>query len=441
MATIEFIGAFESCYLPQHDIDIVETTGHDRRWRHDLALLRSCGVTRLRYPIRWHRVERAPGEYDWSATDEIFEHMGAEGFRPIVDLLHHCSYPRWLSGGFADPRFRDAYLRYCEEVASRYPWLDSYTLLNEPFTTLFLCGHEGIWPPYGRGMSAFVALARNVIPALADAARMFADALPHAQHVYVDPCEGHSAGVEESSATYAALANDRRFFVLDLLLGHHIDEDRPFFRSVMEHGGSDLLDIEPARVDVLGLDYYAHLEWSFDVNGATCPSARPQGLAALILQYAERYALPMILGETNIRGTATDRVSWLKYTLEQCEKARMLGARLDGYCWFPFIDSTDWDTLLANADSHIDPVGVYWLDENLERRPSVMSAAYTAAAAGLPADALPAFRFRSPLDRWLKGLMPQMSHWDWREPDDNELGMCDATIEIHDNWEVADVVA
>jgi hypothetical protein len=45
---IEIIGAFESTYLPAHDVDIIETSGHATRWREDLLLLRELGVTRLR---------------------------------------------------------------------------------------------------------------------------------------------------------------------------------------------------------------------------------------------------------------------------------------------------------------------------------------------------------------------------------------------------------
>src|SRR3954452_17219784 len=48
---VELIGAFESTYLPKHDRDVFETTGHATRWRDDLELLATSGVTRLRYPV------------------------------------------------------------------------------------------------------------------------------------------------------------------------------------------------------------------------------------------------------------------------------------------------------------------------------------------------------------------------------------------------------
>lgn len=419
---IEFIGAFESTYQPAHDADVAETTGHARAWREDIELLRSCGVRRLRYPVRWHRVEADAGSFDWSATDQVLGHMHDTGLSPIVDLLHHTSYPRWLTRGFADSRFPAAYLRYVTAFAHRYPWIEGYTLCNEPFTTFFLCGHEAIWPPYLAGLDGFLRLATNVFPAVAEASRAYRELLPRARHLYADTCERHSS-TGPAARGYTALANDRRFFLLDLFLGRSLAADRPFVAQVLGAGAGELLAMEPGHVDVLGLDYYAHSQWQFsgDRGQGTTSSPAPGALADLVEEYWRRYRLPCVLGETNIRGTAPDRASWLKYTLEQCEVARDRGVALEGYCWFPFVDSSDWDSLLRRCDGHIDPVGVFWLDADLARRPSSMSASYQRAARGTPSADLPAYRFQPPVDRWLAGWLPQMAHWDWRDPPAEEI--------------------
>ena len=405
-------------------MDVAETTGHVARWRADLELMASCGVSRLRYPIRWHRVERERGAYDWADTDEVLGWMGDHGMRPIPDLLHHTSYPRWLRRGLADRRFPDAYLRFVEAFAHRYPWVEEYTLCNEPFTTLFLCGHEGVWPPHLKGIRGFLTLAGNVLPALAEASRMYAGLLPRARHVYVDTCERATALVAGGAGQAAAdLANDRRFFVLDVFLGRSLDlADRPFVTKVLAAGGEDLLGMDPGHVDVLGLDYYAHNQWQYLGSGQGRPSSSdPGSLASLAVEYWERYGLPCALGETNIRGFAPDRATWLKYTLEQCEVAAAAGVPMDGYCWFPFVDSCDWDSLLQRHAGHVDPVGVYWLDGRLDRHPSSMSAAYAQAAGGASAADLPAYRLQPPVDRWLAGWLPQMAHWDWRDPSPAEV--------------------
>ena len=417
---MEFIGAFESIYMPAHDLDVMETSGHSGRWKEDLALLRSCGITRLRYPVRWHRVERWPGLYDWQHTDNVLGFLRDQGFQPIVDLVHHTSYPRWLQGGFASASFGKAYTRYCEAFARRYPWIPAYTLFNEPFTTMFLCGHEGVWPPHWRGMSRFVELCRNVLPPLLEASRMFKGMLPAARHICVEVCEGHT-GQGIRGEAMADLANDRRFFILDLIAGRPIDLDRPFVQQLLEAGGEDLLELGPGSMDVLGLDYYAHNEWQFNDGAGVRPTPEPFGFAELARQYYERYRLPVMLGETNIRGFSTDRASWLKHTLEQAEIAVRNGVPLEGYCWFPFIDSLDWDSLLARCDRHIDPVGVYWLDEQLNRRSSPMSDSFRLAARGAPSRSLPAYRFSAGVLEGIRGFMPFMRDWDWETPPADEV--------------------
>jgi beta-glucosidase/6-phospho-beta-glucosidase/beta-galactosidase len=417
---VEFIGAFESIYMPAHDLDVLETSGHSGRWKEDLALLRASGITTVRYPIRWHRIERRQGLYDWQETDEVLGFLKRQGFRPIVDLIHHTSYPRWLKGGFFEPSFGDWYLGYCEAFARRYPWVPGYTLFNEPFTTMFLCGHEGIWPPYGRGIDDFVRICRNVLPAFFRASRMFKELLPGARHFCMEVCEGHS-GRGPRGARTADLANDRRFFILDLLTGRTIESGRPFVAELLAAGGEDLLELPAGNIDVLGLDYYAHNEWQFTDEGGIRPSPTPFGLAELAHQYHERYQLPMVLGETNIRGFCSDRATWLKHTVEQCEIATRNGTPIEGFCWFPFIDSLDWDSLLARCDRHIDPVGVYWLDEQLNRRSSTMSDAYRLAAQGASSSELPAYRLSPQVLTGLKGFMPFMADWQWQTPPPEEV--------------------
>jgi len=436
--SIDIVGGFESTYLPVHDRDVFETTGHSVRWVQDLERLRATGVRRLRYPVRWHRVESSPGVYDWRTTDATLGYLHERGMTPIVDLVHHTSYPGWLVGGFGDARFGDAYLRFCEAFAARYPWTGEYTLFNEPFSTLFLAGHEAIWPPYGRGLADLVALYRNVLPAIAEAGRMYRDLLPTARHVYVDTCERHS-GQPGQPDRYATLANDRRWFVLDALLGRHRDPQRPFVMQVLDAGGEDLLDLEPMSIDVLGLDYYAHCQWHFTDEGGVIPTPQPPPLAALIVEYAERYGVPCMISETNIRGYASDRASWLRYTLEQCEVAVEAGVAVDGYCWFPVIDSADWDSLLYRCEGNIDPVGVWWIDADGERRKSSMSESYELAVAGAAAAELPAYRFRRPVSDWLAGYLPQMAHWDWQPPPESERCSQTASDDDRIEFRIADV--
>ena len=408
-----FIGAFETTFLPHAGIDVGETTGVYRHWLEHLDRLQAAGITRLRYALRWHHIAREAGVFDWGQTDAELRAMRERGLEPIVDLVHHTSYPARLEGGFADPRFAGEYVRFAEAVARRYPWLTSYTLFNEPFATLFLAGHEALWPPYQAGMRGFAGLAGTVLPALSAAGGILADLLPDAEHVWIDTCEAHS-GSSGRPAEYAAFANDRRHLLLDLALGRDLDGDRPALAAFLAAGGEPLLDLAPLRVDVLGLDYYPHSEWWYGETGSVSPSPAPLGFATVARLYHERYGLPLILAETNIRGLAADRATWLRYMIDQYETAEEAGVPLRGFCWFPVVDSADWDSLLAVPAGRRDPVGVYDLAASGRCIRTEFTEAWERAALGAPREELPAYRLQSPNDELLHGFFRD-ADWSWQD--------------------------
>jgi len=412
------VAGYESTHLPGYRTDLLEVTGHSQLWRTDLDELLAAGVRHLRYPLRWPQIESEPGRFDWSETDRVLEYLRAAGTVPIVDLVHHTSYPDWLRDGFRDSGFAPALVRYAEAVAVRYPWLPAYTLFNEPFATLHLAGYEGLWPPYDRGMSGFVRLAGSVLPAVNQAAECWAELLPDARHVWVDTAEHHTGS--QGCQDYVQFANDRRHIFLDLMLGHDLDPDRPFLAEFLRAGGGPLLELPPRRVDVVGLDYYCHSEWYYDEAGGHTPSPQPIGFAAIAEQYSDRYRLPMMLTETNLRGQPSDRISWLRYMVEQYDLALERGVPLHGFCWFPQVDSCDWDSLLARTAGRVDPVGVVSIDGRTKSRQRTgFTEAWEKVVVGSSVEALPAYRFQPPCDALLTGLQPALRHWPWQDPPDD----------------------
>ena len=418
------VAGFESTYLPGYRKDLLEVTGHSQLWRSDLDELLGAGVQHLRYPLRWPQIQPERGRFDWSETDRVLGHLHEAGAVPIVDLVHHTSYPDWLRDGFRDPGFAPALVDYAEAVALRYPWLPAYTLFNEPFATIYLAGHEGLWPPYDRGMGGLVRLAGSVLPAINKAAECWAELLPNARHVWVDTAEHHTGSA--ASRDYVTLANDRRHIFLDLMLGHDLDPARPFLREFIRAGGEALLELPPRRVDMLGLDYYCHSEWYYDETGGHAPSPHPVGFAAVAEQYWQRYGLPMMLSETNLRGQPSDRISWLRYMLEQYDVALERGVPLHGFCWFPQVDSCDWDSLLARTAGRVDPVGVVSIGgDNRTRERTIFTEAWEKVVAG--AGDLPAYRFQPPCDVLLAGLHAELEHWPWQDPPE---GLATAAVAV-----------
>jgi beta-glucosidase/6-phospho-beta-glucosidase/beta-galactosidase len=410
---------FESTYIHGTGKDVLDGTNHISRWRHDLQLAKASGIKTLRYPVPWHRIEREPGKFDWRWMDAVLAYIAESGLDPIVDPIHHTSFPDWIGGGFAHPRFPDFYQRFVEEFARRYPWVKKYTLFNEPFVTTLFCGNEGIWYPGVRHPRMFIRMTASVGRAICQTAEAVSRLVPDVEFIHIDTCEHHTA-LSARGRERAAFYNERRFLFHDLILGR-IGQGHPLYRYLTNNGmsRSELrwFRSHAARIDVLGLDYYAHSEQQHHVRETRFHSTSPRGFAEVAGDYVERYGLPVMLSETNLRGFVSDRQSWMKHMLEESEK---LAARADfrGFCWFPLVDSTDWDSLVCEAQDKVDPVGVYWLDsERWTRHGSELSECFGRLARGeMTAGEVPAYLFQSPWDGNLAGYLPFMEHWHWQEP-------------------------
>lgn len=421
---MRYLSGFESTHIFGSGTDVLNTTKHTEFVEEDIELVGACNLDLMRYSAPWHSIEREPGVYDWTWLDTALNRFRDLKIEIILDPLHHTSFPVWLTNGFASPKFVDSYLRFIEKLAARYPWIRYYTLINEPFVTALFCGREGIWYPYSRSIESFVSMILNMGEAICRGSALLSNALDEARFVHVDTCEKHRA-TNYAAVKNALFRNELRFLVADLVLGKINDRHPLYF--YLRSGGASVEKLRwftenPARIDVLGLDYYAHSELEWRGSRRLYPNRNPEGFAAIALEYVERYKLPVMLTETNIRGSVTDRVSWLKFMVEQCEiLERQLAPRdleFRGFCWYPFVDSTDWCSLVRQARGKIDPQGIYHLCRDLIRNASELSETFAALAGGSISSAdIPAYRFAAPLDTELAGFLPLMKHWHWREPE------------------------
>jgi len=421
---LNIISGFESTHIFGSGKDVLQTTRHAEFYEQDLRLVKQTGLKYLRYSVPWHSIEREKGVYDWRWMDKAVACLREFGIKPIFDPLHHTSFPEWLTDGFANPEFPESYLKFVSALSDRYWWVRDYTVANEPFVTTWFCGHEGFWYPYFRGASNFVPMMINVGKTISLVSRMLVEKYADVRLIHVDAAEKHRA-MDFESEPHSFFHNAVRFLVPDLILGK-INHEHQLYSYLHDNGTTkDQLfwfEENPARIDVLGLDYYSHCELEWGREGRIYPNQMPEGFLPTALEYAERYKLPLMLTETNIRGYVSDRISWLKFMVEQCEileeKLKPMNIPFEGFCWYPFIDSTDWGSLLTEANNHLDPQGIFWLDQNREtRHASELSEIFGALARGqITSKDIPAYRFLPPLDETLKDLLPLMEHWDWKEP-------------------------
>ncbi|MFD7136456.1 glycoside hydrolase family 1 protein [Streptomyces sp. NPDC059894] len=114
-----------------------DAVDHYHRYREDIALLASLGLTSYRFSLEWARIEPEEGRFSTAALDHyrrVLETCREHGLATVV-TYHHFTSPRWLlaAGGWEDPGTPARFARYCEVVTEHLGDLvDVACTLNEP---------------------------------------------------------------------------------------------------------------------------------------------------------------------------------------------------------------------------------------------------------------------------------------------------------------------
>ncbi|MBV9267081.1 MAG: beta-galactosidase [Acidobacteriaceae bacterium] len=419
------LGGFESTHIFGAGQDILGTTRHIEFWREDLRRLLNAGIRLLRYSIPWHRIEKQRRVFDWEWMDRPLRFMKQAGMQPIADPLHHTSFPEWLTDGFLHPEFPCLYSRFVAQVHERYPFIRSYTVFNEPLPTTLFCSYTGLWYPHHASDRHFVAMALQTGRAICLACETLKRHDRSIEFLHVDTAEHHQP-LERRCTEWVQFANARRFLMTDLVLGR-VRRDHELYHYLISNGATDKdlkwFQDHRATISTLGLDYYIHSEMAWfwcrdkarpDIAGVN-PS--PRGFASVAEDYITRYNLPVMLSETNVRGTVRERIGWLKFMESECEELVLSGHDFRGFCWYPSIDTTDWWNLVRQATGQTDPQGIWSLHpKQLTRIDTELSRTYSRLARGeICSRHIPVLGFGPELQRRLRGYK-RISCGSWDEP-------------------------
>lgn len=324
-----FLGGFE-CSTHRRKrgrrrLDLIAATGHDRRAAEDYRLLAGHGIRSVRDGIRWHLIEKWPGQYDFSSFLPMLRAANETGTQVIWDLLHYGwpdHYDIW------SPEFIAAFRRFvtatAELVRSESDAVPFWTPVNEISFWAWAGGDRKQINPFaqGRGHALKEILAQAAIGAI-QAVRQVD---PHARIasaeplIWVLPRSRHARDMR-----WAAAYTHAQFEALDLISG----------RLRPELGG------RPEYLDIVGLNYYPKNQW---VDGEVPiypgdPNYRP--LRELLTMVYERYRRPIFLAETGTEGGG--RAPWLHYVGDEVAGARSEGVPIEGICLYPILNHRGWD--------------------------------------------------------------------------------------------------
>ena len=350
-------------------VDEMEKCSHYQFWDKDFSLVQELGIKFLRYGPPLHRTFLGPDRYDWEFADITFAKLRNLGIIPIVDLCHF-GVPDWV-GDFQNSDFPALFAHYCSAFAERFPWVQLYTPVNEMFICATFSAAYGWWNEQLSSDYAFVTALKHVVKANVLAMHAILDHRPDAIFIQSESSEYFHA--ENPRAIRSAeWMNSRRFLSLDLNYGRKVNSD------VYEY----LLDSGMSREDyqffmnnnlkhhcILGNDYYITNEHRVLENGMTCAAGEIFGYNEITRQYYDRYRLPVMHTETNLKeGAAGDEaVNWLWKQFANVLRVRNSGVPTVGFTWYSLTDQVDWDSALRENNGNVNPLGLFDLNRNIRK--------------------------------------------------------------------------
>jgi beta-glucosidase len=340
----------EPWHLTGRTLDEYELTGHYERWREDIGLVAELGVGAVRYGVPWHRIQPAPGRWDWDFADRTLGRLLELGVEPIVDLVHY-GLPSWIEGAYRNPAYPELVAEYAGRLAERFKgrifW---YTPLNEPRVTAWYCGRLGWWPPFLRGWPGFVAVMLGVC-------RGIVRTVEALRAVDREIVAAHVDATDLFDTADPALEDETRrrqetvFLALDLVSGR-VGEGHALRRWLIEQGATDadLAWFREHAVDlpVIGMNLYPMYTQKRVLRDAAgrlrvrMPSASADLVTRLGRLYHERYGVPLFISETASLGSIARRRAWLDDSVAASRALREDGIPLFGYTWWPMFALVAW---------------------------------------------------------------------------------------------------
>ncbi len=327
-------------------LDLIRATGHDKHVLEDYQLCRRLGFGTLRDGLRWHLIEKSPGNYDWSSWLPALEAAEEAGVQVIWDLFHYGSpdHVDQAADNFPDrfTEFALAAIEVQQSVSDRPPLICPLNEIN----FLSWAVDDGYFPRVGPEEVGW--FKHQLVRAAITATRAIKQRWPRATVVWAEPLI-HIAPHDHRRQTVRGAKEN--------LQGMYEAYDWIMGLAKPELGG------DPSLVDVVGWNFYPHNQWYW--NGPTIPLGHHEyrRLADMLVEMAERYQKPIFLSETGAEGSG--KPSWLHYVCNEVRDAMDRGTDIRGVCWYPITAYPGWDnsrhaetgllsTIVADGTRHVD---------------------------------------------------------------------------------------
>ncbi|MFL6238203.1 MAG: glycoside hydrolase family 1 protein [Actinomycetes bacterium] len=300
------------------------------RWRNDIDVVASLGLSSYRFSLEWSRIEPAEGEWSHATIAHylgIGEALLERGIEPVV-TFHHFTTPRWVvaHGGWVESSTAERFTAFAERAARELaPVLRRACTLNEPNIVATMGYEMGIFPPgvtdasmRDRANETLIAAHRGAVDAIRSAATGVPVGLTLSMTDY-QPATGGESTLQE--------------------VRRHSED--VFLDAV---GGDDFLGVQAYTRMLVGPDGWIGPEPGVPTT-AMGYEYWPEALEATIRRAWDYTGggVPIIVTENGI-GTDDDeqRIAYVRTALEGVLACLSDGIDVRGYTYWSLLDNFEW---------------------------------------------------------------------------------------------------
>ncbi len=351
---------------------------HYRRYRDDVALMRSLGTNAYRFSIAWSRVmPEGRGMVNAAGLDfydRLVDALLGSGIEPMV-TLYHWDLPAALDdrGGWLNPEVARWFAEYAAVVFRKLDGrVKMWATLNEPWVITdggYLCG---VLAPGHRNRFEAPIASHQLLRAHAEAVKAYRAEGRHRIGIVVnlEPKYPASDDPGDRAATTRADAYMNRQYLDPLFLGRYPEELREVFGEAWPRWPADDLALVRQPIDFLGVNYYTRSVTRFDPHAwllQAAPVVQPRAtytetgwevcapaLTDTLLWVKERYGNPPLYVTENgaaffdppaLEGDCLPdplRVDYLRKHITAVHAAIEQGADVRGYFVWSLLDNFEW---------------------------------------------------------------------------------------------------
>jgi len=351
---------------------------HYRRYRDDVALMRSLGMNAYRFSIAWSRIlPQGRGTVNRAGLDfyeRLVDALLQNGIEPMA-TLYHWDLPAALDdrGGWLNPDIAGWFAEYAAIVFRKLDGrVKLWATLNEPWVATDGGYLNGELAPGHRSRFEAPLATHHLLRAHGAAVSAYRAEGKHRIGIVVnlEPKYAASEDAADRAATRRAEAYMNRQYLEPIVHGRYPDELAEIFGDAWPTWPAEDFNSIRQPIDFIGVNYYTRNVVRDDPNAWLLRAAPvrqrqgtysetgwevfPQGLTDILVWVKERYGNPPIYVTENgaaffdppvaagERVADPLRVDYLRRHIAAVHAARAAGVDVRGYFAWSLLDNFEW---------------------------------------------------------------------------------------------------